>query len=382
MATITPPRSSSSGNGFRPKHRAEPEWSLEGSPLASRPNRVVGPAGRVLVIMLVTFAVWSLLAAPSLRQAAESSPLGARRTAALAVLRPISVISGLLGLDHFSSAADRVLGRNDAPTVPPAAPKPAHPLPTQGPSPSPILAPLLPNPTKTAPLTVLMIGDSIGADLAFGLSRLLNDKGTFRPREDTRESSGLARPDYFNWPYQVAVDISEKRPDVVVVMLGGNDNQSFLVGDHGVVLGSAEWKAAYRNRVARMMDIVTGSGRPLVWVGMPVMKDPARSKTMRMLNAIFESEAQEHPGVRYVDSYELFSNSKGRYAAYLRDSSGRLQQVRESDGIHLTIGAGGTRLAQRVYRTMKMLWEEPAEPLVESPARPETVPHGRMAPGA
>jgi uncharacterized protein len=378
MATITPPRSPRSGNG----HRTQLEWSLDGRPLASRPNRVVGPAGRVLVIMLVTLGIWSLLAAPSLRRAAERSPLGARRTAALAVLRPISVVSSLLGLDHFNSAADRVLGRDDAPAVPPAAPRPPHPLPTTGPSPSPSLAPILPKPTRADPLTVLMVGDSIGADLAFGLSRLLNDKGTFRPREDTHESSGLARPDYFNWPYQLAVDISEKRPDVVVVMLGGNDNQSFLVGDHGVVLGSAEWKAAYRTRVARMMEIVTGSGRPLIWVGMPIMKDPARSKVMRMLNGIFESEAREHRGVLYVDSYELFSNSRGRYAAFLRDSSGRLQHVRESDGIHLTIGAGGTRLAQRVYRTMKMLWEEPAEPLIGSPAVPETAPHGRTPPRA
>jgi uncharacterized protein len=375
---ITEPRT---GNGYKLKRRGVTEPSLEGAPLVSRPQRSVGPAGRALVLMLVCFGVWSMLAAPSLRRAAESSPLGMRRTASLAVLRPLSRITAFLGLDRFGRVADRALGRNDEPAVPPAAPKPAHPLPTSEPAPSPSLGPLLPRPTVEKPLTVLMVGDSIGADLAFGLSRLLSDKGTFRPREDTRESSGLARPDYFNWPYQLAVDISERRPDVVVVMLGGNDNQSFLIGDHGVVLGSTEWKSAYRNRVARIMDLVTESGRPLIWVGMPIMKDPARSKVMRMINGIFESEAGEHPGVLYVDSYELFSNAKGRYSAYLRDSSGRLEQVRESDGIHLTIGAGGTRLAQRVYRVMRQLWEEPVEPLL-MPPQPSDVPHGRMGPSA
>jgi hypothetical protein len=375
MSTITPPRSPTAGNGFKPKHRAEPEYSLEGGPLQSRPERIVGPAGRVLVLMLACFAVWSVLAAPSLRRAAEASPLGVRRTASLAVLRPLSRVSELLGLDRLGTTGDRILGRRAAPAIPPAAPKPAHPLPT-GPSPSPSLGPFLPKPTAAEPLTVLMAGDSIGADLAFGLSRLLSDKGTFRPREHTRESSGLARPDYYNWPYQLAVDISEQEPDIVVVMFGGNDNQNFLIGDHGVVLGSAEWKAAYRARVAQVMEIVTGGGRPLIWVGMPIMKDPGRSKVMRMINAIFQSEAKDHPGVQYVDSYVLFSTSRGRYSAYLRDPAGHLQQVRERDGIHLTIGAGGTRLAQAVYRVMRTLWTEATTPPLGPTSRSEIVPHG------
>ncbi|MFN2590352.1 MAG: DUF459 domain-containing protein [Actinomycetota bacterium] len=381
MATTTRSRSrwTSSGNGFKPKHRAEPDVSLEGSPDQTRPQRYVGPAGRVLVLMLICFSVWTILAAPALKRAAEVSPIGIRRSAALAVLRPLARVSAFVGLDRLGSAGDRVLGRNEAPAVPPAAPEPKYPVPTAaGPSPSAPLQPILPKPTRVSPLTVLMVGDSIGADLAFGLSRLLSDKGTFRPREHTQESSGLARPDYFNWHDQLAVDISEKDPDVVVVMFGGNDGQNFLIGDHGVVLGSREWKSAYRSRVDRMMDLVIESGRPLIWVGMPIMKDPARSKVMRMLNSIYESEANAHPGVLYVDSYELFSNVNGRYSAYLRDRSGRVQQVRESDGIHLTIGAGGTRLAQAVYRVMRTLWEGATEQLPAPDRLPETVPHGRM----
>src|SRR5439155_4494614 len=129
-----------------------------------------GPAGRVLVIGLMCFLVWALLAAPALRRAAETSPLGARRTAALVVLRPLSRITALLGLDRLGGTADRVLGRKDeGPAIPPAAPTPNHPLPTGGPA----LAPLLPSPTAADPLTVLVVGDSLGADLAQGMSRLL-----------------------------------------------------------------------------------------------------------------------------------------------------------------------------------------------------------------
>ncbi|HJP64681.1 MAG TPA: DUF459 domain-containing protein, partial [Actinomycetota bacterium] len=347
-----------------------------GRPLPSRPQRQLGPAGRVLVIGLVCFALWTLLAAPALRRSAETSPLGIRRTASLVVLRPLSRISALLGIDRLGDVADRALGRtNAAPGIPPPAPPAAHPIPT-GPSPS--LAPLLPVPTRANPLTVLVVGDSLGADLAQGMSRLLSEKGTFRPREDTRESTGLARPDYFNWPYQVAIDISERRPDVVVAMFGGNDNQNFLVGDHGVVFGSREWRQIYGTRVGRLMDLVTKSGRPMIWVGLPVMKDPGRSKQMRILNSVYAEQAARHPGVSYVDSYRLFSSPRGGYAAYLRDADGHLEQVREGDGIHLTVGAGGARLADAVFQAMRALWRVPATPLPTSQPGPEMVPHGKM----
>ncbi|HEX9234742.1 MAG TPA: DUF459 domain-containing protein [Actinomycetota bacterium] len=381
MATITPPRSPASGNGFKPQHRAAPARpSFEGEPLEARPERLVGPAGRVLAIMLVCFVVWGVLAAPALRRAAETSPLGIRRTASLAVLRPLSRISALLGLDRLGSAADRALGRKDvAPAIPPAAVTLPRPLRPEGSTPASALGPILPKPTAAHPLSVLMVGDSIGADLAFGLSRLLAGKETFRTHEDTRQSSGLARPDYFNWPNEIAADLVQRKPDVVVAMFGGNDNQNLLIGDHGIVLGSAEWKAAYGARVARVMDLVTGSGRPLVWVGMPIMKDPGRSKIMRMLNSIYRSEARAHPGVVYVDAYDLFANARGHYSAFLRDPAGHLQQVRESDGVHLTIGPGGTRLAQAAYRAMQMFWTTPMPPLPTSSPPPQTVPLGGVA---
>jgi hypothetical protein len=330
-----------------------------------------------VVIGLACFLVWALLAAPTLRRAAETSPLGARRTAALAVLRPLARVSALLGVDHLGAVADRVLSRSDeAPAIPPAAPIPVHPVPTGS---SPELAPLLPVPTHADPLTVLVVGDSLGADLGRGISRLLSEKGTFRPREDTRESTGLARPDYFNWPYQVAIDISEKRPDVLVAMFGGNDNQNFLVGDHGVVFGSAEWRQVYGARVGRLMELVTRSGRPLIWVGLPVMKDPGRSQQMRILNSVYERQAAIHPGVSYVDAYRLFSSAKGGYTAFLRNSAGHLEQVREGDGIHLTVGAGGARLADAVFRVMRTLWQVPSPPLPTTLQKPEAIPHGMMA---
>ena len=76
---------------------------------------------------------------------------------------------------------------------------------------------------------------------------------------------------------------------------------------------------------------------------------------MKLINAVGLSEAVLHPGVAYVDSWSLFVDGKGHYAAYLPDASGRKELVRTPDGIHLT-PAGGDRLALAVWQSLRTLW--------------------------
>lgn len=361
---------------------------MAGRPHPDRPDRQVGPAGRVIVIGVVCFLLWGLLAAPSLRRSAESGPLGIRRTAALAVLRPLSRVSAVLGLDRFESGVDRVLRRTHGhTTVPPLAgtlgPAPVRPPghsiqpnPSQSPplSPDPgvrpppralptpsvsipaFAGPLVHRPSKAHPLRVLAVGDSIGEDLAIGLARALSGRKSFVLKTDARQATGLARPDYFDWTYQVAVDMRQFRPDVVIAAFGANDGQSFLAGGHAVRIGTSEWRRIYRQRLGRMMAQVTAAGRPLIWVGMPPMASHRLSQNMWMIDGLARAEAARHSPVVYLDSWDLFSGPGGGYSAYLPSLSGKQQLVRTSDGIHLT-AAGLDRLASTVMRVMAALWK-------------------------
>src|SRR6266508_6145741 len=373
-----------------PSHAARPAGpgkpSMAGRPHPDRADRQVGPAGRVIAIGLTCFLLWALLAAPGLRRSAESSPLGIRRTAALAVLRPLARVSTVLGLDQIGSGVDRVLGRRHTHSViPPLAGTPgrgqvspwassSQPDPSLSPPPSldsgvrpppsappsqPVPAfagPLLHRPTKAHPLRVLAVGDSIGEDLAIGLARALSGRKAFVLMTDARQATGLARPDYFDWAYQVAVDMRQFRPDIVVAAFGANDGQSFLAGGHGVRIGTAEWRRIYRQRAGRVMAEVTASGRPLIWVGMPPMAAPRLSRNMAMIDGLVRAEAASHRGVIYVHSWDLLAGPSGGYSAYLPSSSGRQELVRTSDGIHLT-SAGLDRLASAVMQVMAALWK-------------------------
>src|SRR6266516_8140804 len=89
------------GKPVRPVRLGRVRPSLAGRRDPTRLTRQLGPAGRVLVLGLVCFGLWSVLAAPTLKRTAEGSPLGLRRTASLILLRPMARLSSLLSLDRI-----------------------------------------------------------------------------------------------------------------------------------------------------------------------------------------------------------------------------------------------------------------------------------------
>ena len=330
------------------------------------------------MVGLVCFGLWSVLAAPTLKRTAEGSPLGVRRTASLILLRPLARLNSLLSLDRIGREADRALGRTTTPpqeqVIPPIPPLIVTEAPTPSiaprpsaadagelrPRPNPAseiesLAPPLPPPSAKHPLRILVVGDSVAGDLGYGLARVLSDRHYISVKVDARTSTGLARDDYFNWPYQLALDIRSYRPTVVVVLFGGNDTQGFIVGGHGVLYGTSEWHTRYSRRVAFVMNEVTKSKRQVVWVGMPIVRSSGLSNGYRGLDRIYRAEARRRRGVMYVDSWKLFTDHRGRYSPYLHGPGGDLVLMREGDGIHLTF-AGGDRIGTAVFISMRRLW--------------------------
>src|ERR671910_3831191 len=71
----------------------------------------------VFVTIVVCLSLWAVLAAPLLQRSAEAGPVGARRSAALALLRPLVAISDALLLSRATSSIERALGRD--PGTPP-----------------------------------------------------------------------------------------------------------------------------------------------------------------------------------------------------------------------------------------------------------------------
>jgi hypothetical protein len=291
---------------------------------------------RALGVGLAAFTIWLILDAPTLQHNAQVSPVGVRRTVSLDLLGPLATISRDLGLSHVVSVADGVLGRTgNRPGNGLATPTTIPPRSTATTTTMPRVV-LNRRPSAIDPLRALVVGDSLGIDLGNVLVNDLSQTGVVQATLDGQVSTGLTRPDYFNWPVELATDLSRYTPQLIVVMMGANDAQDFP-GPPDVPFGTPTWDAAYRIRVGDFMAEATSRGAQVIWVGMPPMQDPGRSAAMGRLDGIVSQEAHRHPGVDFLDSSIVIGTPAGQFTPYLV-VAGQEVNVREPDGIHITPG--------------------------------------------
>jgi lysophospholipase L1-like esterase len=330
----------------------------EQPPRRPRPNgRRLQPAGEALIVMVIGLALWAVVVAPRLEEAAENARFGARRTAALVVLRPLAAINRVLGISWITDQVERTLGIEDGVR---AVQPPAEPLPTLPPQGEPVVGtssgglPALP-PLGQGKLRIVVVGDS----LAVGLSRALSASvvpARVRVVNQGRLASGLARPDAFDWPAEVEKIGRAFQPHVVVVMLGSNDSQPIGLPRGVVRLFTREWVEAYRRQIARLISAAARNEALVVWAGLPPMRDGFRNVWAKRLNEHFELVTSDRPGVEFIDTWEAFAGRGDPYRAYLRDARGRTQLVRAGDGVHLS-SIGYRMLATLVFQQMREDWD-------------------------
>ena len=176
---------------------------------------------------------------------------------------------------------------------------------------------------------------------------------------DYRISTGLSRPDYFDWPKRLhSVIVRAPKPQVVIVMFGANDIQPIMTAHGAAGTGTAKWLAEYRRRVSALMDMLSASGLDVYWLGQPLMRSSTFSHLIDGVDAIYADEASRHVGVTFVDTRPLLADSRGHYSAFLPGPSGGPVLVRSPDGVHLT-DAGGQRVARAVLQRIAVAWRIP-----------------------
>ncbi len=221
-------------------------------------------------------------------------------------------------------------------------------------------------PPKNASLFVDVFGDSLGQMLGNGLDDAFGDRQDVAIVHKARASTGLVTTDVFDWPKAVADALDakggakgddktgkpedrkpdDKKIDVAVMMIGINDRQPIHESGGTLALGTPEWTAAYRRRVAAIDDAFRKHGIPLVWVGVPITKDDAFADDMAAFNDIYREEAAKS-GATYVDTWEAFSDEDGDFSSYGPDVNGQTARLRAPDGVLFT-RAGERKLAHFV----------------------------------
>lgn len=235
--------------------------------------------------------------------------------------------------------------------------------------------------TSDDPHRLWIGGDSLAGSLGPALGERAAGTGVALPTFDSRVSSGLSNPDFFDWPKHATEEMFRLDPEVVVFIIGTNDwraprPQQASDGQE------PEWRREYALAIEDILDILDGEGdaRPVYWIGAPPLQEDRKDQGARQINDVAREVIGRHRNATYVDEYDLFAVD-GEYSATLPDDNGKNVRVRAGDGIHFT-PAGGEVLSDAVFALLddRCRLDEQADP--DHPQKVTEAPGSGRAPGS
>lgn len=198
--------------------------------------------------------------------------------------------------------------------------------------------------------TVLVIG---GSAMVGAVGRLIEDGLTeagLSAQRSAKSATGLARPDFYDWPTTAKKLYEEHSPIATVCMFGGNDGQGLHMGKKAdpqwIRWHEEGWSQEYATRVQQFADAVAPSGEHVFWVGMPIMRAKKLDGRVQRMNEIFRTQMEARSGGHFLDTRPVLADGNGKYAERLV-VKGKRVQVRAGDGIHYTM-SGARLLANHV----------------------------------
>jgi uncharacterized protein len=281
---------------------------------------------------------------------------------------------------------------------------------------------------KPATSTVLVVGDSMADWLAYGLDEKYADQPQIGIERKVRATSGLvhydAKNEAMDWPQAAKEELSNGKPNAIVVMLGLNDrlplrdkaqtqpkrtgesaqeaNQSAgqasrdkaappadgeaprnfgqTESQHPAAGGpydfhTDQWAALYAQRIDAMIAALKSRGVPVIWVGLPAIRGTKATGDLSYLDELYRERA-ERAGIIYVDIWGGFVDEDGDYAVQGPDFEGQIRRLRTADGVHFT-KAGALKIASYVDRELRRVMPSSVAP-VALPG-PETTPKSGAA---
>lgn len=208
--------------------------------------------------------------------------------------------------------------------------------------------------------TVLLLGDSLIVT-SFGeyLEKALDETPGVHAVRRAKSSTGLARPDFFDWMEAGREEIERHHPDVVVVIMGGNDGQGLTdgKGKAKVQWGAPGWEAAYRQRAEDFLHVLEAPGRRILWLELPVTGLPNFERKLRVIRRVLREAVSAHGTTTHLDTRPFFTDAKGGLVREARVEGFRKpMKLRMEDGVHFTL-AGGRYFARSVYPAVMELLE-------------------------
>ena len=184
------------------------------------------------------------------------------------------------------------------------------------------------------PATLAVFGDSLGDGLWGSLFRRFAWTNDVRVHRGSKAATGFNRT-----PYEEGLEalLDEQPIRVAIMFTGANDAQDAFpleAGGQGGLFFSANWLPLYRRRLRRFHQLAAARNLPLLWIGLPTMRDAWFEARIARVRAAQREVCHEFD-VPYLDLAPMSANPAGTFT----DAAGVARALRYEDGIHLTAHA-------------------------------------------
>ncbi|HIA03625.1 MAG TPA: DUF459 domain-containing protein [Myxococcales bacterium] len=189
------------------------------------------------------------------------------------------------------------------------------------------------------PARVIAIGSStMRGALGPRLSRVFKKDPNISFHLWGKSATGLARPDFFDWPKKVVQLIDKKKPDAWIVSLGTNDFQGLRMPDRSWIrFGSDKWIAEYTVRVRKLLEQMAGTDRKrtIIYIG-PTAYSQKRfvGRMGAAISQVIREQVQAFTGPAiFYDAFSLTSTAKNKPKKSFKQ---RRYHIHGPDKIHLS----------------------------------------------
>ena len=198
---------------------------------------------------------------------------------------------------------------------------------------------------------IYVFGDSLGNGIWSGLYGAFRGDASVRVVKKSKAASGFVRNASYDWNKVIARITGSEDFDIAVAMFGANDRQKMRINKRRYSVGSREWRTEYGQRVDRFMKVLKSKKIALYWVGLPIMRSKLTNEAMQIINQIVREKAYLN-GVKFIDTWNGFTDQDGGYSPFGPDLAGRIKKLRVGDGVHFT-PTGYRKLAHYVEREIR-----------------------------
>lgn len=186
------------------------------------------------------------------------------------------------------------------------------------------------------PFRVLVAGDSLSESMGPQLKKALSGYTGLEIIPIGKRSTGLCRPDFFNWPEVLEKNLQELHPNIVFMWVGTNDNQNvYGMKGLGTPAFSPEWQQAYARKMLEIINLCTRYKAKLVFITPPVMPDGYFNNELEQINKLMFAVCKKYR-VDCINGRSILADQNGKYQQSIVTPDGKTKPLRTPDTVHIT----------------------------------------------